>query len=100
MVKALSVRATMAAGMMTSWVSRREILHREGVISYIVRRPHPLGSHLELDVGAVLMPAPLTAAAFGQGPADFEAVAVLMALIPGDLHAGGQVHVDRHACHD
>jgi hypothetical protein len=45
------------------------------------------------------MPAPLTAAAFGQGPADFEAVSVLMALIPGDLHAGGQVHVDRHAYH-
>ena len=41
MVKAVSVRATMAAGMLTSWVSRREILHGEGVKFYIVRRSHP-----------------------------------------------------------
>src|SRR5512135_1426756 len=59
-----------------------------------------LRGRLELDVGAILMPAPLTATAFGQGPADLEAVAVLVALIPGDLHARGQVHFDRHVGHD
>ena len=42
----------------------------------------------------ILMPAALTAAAFGQGPADLEAVSVLVAFIPGDLHAGGQVDLD------
>jgi hypothetical protein len=45
------------------------------------------------------MSAPLAAAAFGQGPADLEAVAVVMALIPGDLHARGQVYLDHHAGH-
>ena len=64
-----------------------------------VEVPDGLGGRLELDVGAILMPAPLAAAAFGQGPADLEAVSVLVAFIPGDLHAGGQVHLDRHAGH-
>ena len=47
----------------------------------------------------ILMPAALAAAVFGQSPADLEAVSLLMAVIPGDLHAGGQVHLDRHAGH-
>ena len=59
-----------------------------------------LRGRLELDVGAILMPAPLTATAFGQGPADLEAVSVLVAFLPGDLHARGQVHFDRHVGHD
>src|SRR5512135_3178151 len=54
---------------------------------------------LELDVGVILMPAPFTTAAFGHGPADLETVSVLVAVIPGDLHAGRQVHVNRHAGH-
>ena len=56
-----------------------------------------LGDRLELDVGAILMPAAFAAATLGQGPADLKAVALLMALIRGDLHAGGQVHLDGHA---
>src|SRR2546421_4294134 len=45
------------------------------------------------------MSAPLAAAAFGKGPADLEAVSIPMALISGDLHTWGQVHLDRHAGH-
>src|SRR3954454_811511 len=58
-----------------------------------------LGRGLELDMGGVLMSAALTAAAFGQGPTDLEAMSVLVAFIPGDLHAGGQVQLDGHAGH-
>jgi hypothetical protein len=58
-----------------------------------------LGGRLELDVGSVVMPAAFAAAALGQRPADLEAVAVLMAFLPGDLHAGGQVHLDGHVGH-
>src|SRR4051794_15682695 len=49
MVKAVSVRATMAAGMLTSWVSRREILHGEGVKFHIIRRSHPLRGNPSLS---------------------------------------------------
>src|SRR3954451_2376441 len=58
-----------------------------------------LGSRLELDVGVILLPAAFATAAFGQRPADLEAVSVLMAVIPGDLHAGGQVDLDRNVGH-
>ena len=58
-----------------------------------------LGRRLEFNVGGVLMPAALTAAAFGQGPTDLEAMSVLVAFIPGDLDAGGQIHLDSHAGH-
>ena len=44
-----------------------------------------LGCGLELDVGAILMPAALATAVFGQGSADLEAVAVLVALVRSDL---------------
>ena len=44
-----------------------------------------LGCRLELDVGPLLVRAALTAAAIGQGPSDLEAVALLMALVRGDL---------------
>src|SRR4051794_31722403 len=49
MVKVVSVRATMAAGMLTSWVSRGEILHRDGVRIYIIRRSHPLQSRIATE---------------------------------------------------
>src|SRR5262249_54451246 len=58
-----------------------------------------LRGRLGFDVGAILVPAPLAEAAFGQGPADLEAVPILVALIAGDLHTRGQVHLDRHAGH-
>ena len=58
-----------------------------------------LGRRLVVDVGAIFLSAPLATAAFGQGPADLKAVSVLRAVIPGDLHAGGQVNLDRHAGH-
>jgi hypothetical protein len=58
-----------------------------------------LGGCLVLDVGAILMAAPIAAAASGQGPADLEAVSILVAFIPGDLHTGGQVDLDHHAGH-
>ena len=64
-----------------------------------VEVPNHLGRRLVFDLGTILMPAPLAAAASGKRPSDLEAVSVLMAVIPGDLHAGGQVHLDRHAGH-
>src|SRR5512147_1385499 len=65
-----------------------------------VQIPNGLRGCLELDVSPILVPAPLAAAAFGQGPTDLEAVSILVAFIPGDLHAGRQVHFDRHVGHD
>jgi hypothetical protein len=53
--------------------------------------PEGVGSRLELERGPILRPAPLAAAAFGPGPADLEAVSLVRALLPGDLHARGQV---------
>src|SRR3954466_2243445 len=44
-----------------------------------------LGCRLELDVGPLLVRAALTAAELGQRPSDLEAVALLMALVGGDL---------------
>src|SRR3954451_22241805 len=58
-----------------------------------------LGGRLELDVSVILLPAASAATVFGQRPADLEAMSVLMAVIRGNLHAGGQVHLDRHAGH-
>src|SRR5512147_837633 len=57
-----------------------------------VQVPDGLRGCLVFDVGVILMAAPLATAAFGQGPADLEAVTVLVAFVAGDLHAGGQVH--------
>jgi hypothetical protein len=64
-----------------------------------VQVPDGLRGRLIFDVSVIIMSAPLATAAFGQGPTDFEAVSLLVTLIPGDLHAGGQVHFDRHAGH-
>src|SRR5512135_1672853 len=58
-----------------------------------------LGRRLVFAVGAILMAAAFAAAAFGEGPADLEAVAILVAFVPGDLHTGGQVDLDRDAGH-
>src|SRR5512135_3504639 len=64
-----------------------------------VEVPDGLGSRLELEMGPILMPTTFATAALGQGPADLEAVSLLVAFIAGNLHTWGQVHLDRNVGH-
>ena len=54
----------------------------------------------ELGVGLVLAAAAVAAAAVGQRPGDFKAVAVGMAVVGGDGDAGRQIDVDGNGRHD
>src|SRR5438270_13492231 len=83
MVKVVSVRATMAAGMLTSWVSRREILHRDGVRIYIIRRSHPL--HQTRDGQSAL--AALASGDLTHGP-ERESLEEFLSELPGLWRAG------------
>jgi hypothetical protein len=65
-----------------------------------VEVPDHLGRRLERDVGGVLTSAALTAAAFGQGPTDLEAMSVLVAFVTGNLDSRRQIDINDDAGHD
>src|SRR5262249_32963404 len=70
-----------------------------GLAPDVLQVADDLSGVLDLDVGAFLSAAAVTAAAIRPGPGDLEAVAVAVPLVGGDGNARGQIDVDGDAGH-